>query len=71
MGPFFCTKNEIDFVDNNFNERFAECSVFLHQKTFILIYIYIYIYIFWSLIDNDNATQNSSDNYMHFVIHTK
>ena len=34
LGPFFCTKNEkIDFEENKFNERFGECSFFLHQKT--------------------------------------
>ena len=33
MVPFFCTKNEKnDFEEKKFNERFGECSFFLHQK---------------------------------------
>ena len=33
-GSIFCLKNEkIDFKENKFNERFGECSGFLHQKT--------------------------------------
>ena len=34
LGPFFCTKNKkLDFEENKFNERFGDCSVFLHLKT--------------------------------------
>ena len=32
-GSNFCTKNEkIGFEENKFNERFGECSGFLHQN---------------------------------------